>query len=54
VTHLTIDMRALFGTFPNDFVKHPHNDRWPLRDGEATQAARAWFDRVTTAESPTK
>ena len=54
VTHLTVDMAALFGTFPNDFVKHPHNDRWPLRDGEATQAARAWFDRVTMAESPTK
>jgi hypothetical protein len=30
-------MGALFGTFPNDFVKHPHNDRWPLRDGEGTQ-----------------
>jgi hypothetical protein len=54
VTHLTVDMAALFGTFPNEYVKHPHNDRWPLRDGEATQAARAWFERVTTAESPTK
>jgi hypothetical protein len=54
VTHLTIDMRALFGGFPNDFVKHPHNDRWPLRDGEATQAARAWFDRVTTAGAAAK
>jgi hypothetical protein len=54
VTHLTIDMRALFGTFPNEFVKHPHNDRWPLRDGEATQAARAWFDRVTTAGAAAK
>ena len=54
VTHLTVDMAALFGTFPNDFVKHPHNDRWPLRDGAATQVARAWFDRVTMAESPTK
>ena len=54
VTHLTIDMRALFGTFPNDFVKHPHNDRWPLRDGPATEAARAWFTRVTAAEPSAK
>ncbi len=54
VTHLTVDMGALFGTFPNDFVKHPHNDRWPLRDGAATQAARAWFERVTKTESPAK
>ena len=54
VTYLTVDMRALFGTFPNDFVKHPHNDRWALRDSEATQAARAWFERVTTAEQSAK
>jgi hypothetical protein len=54
VEFLNVDMAALFGGFPNDFVKHPHNDRWPLRDGPATEAARAWFKRVTTAESPTK
>jgi len=47
VDYLTVDMAALFGTFPNDFVKHPHNDRWPLRDGAASQAARSWFERVT-------
>jgi hypothetical protein len=35
-------------------VKHPHNDRWPLRDGPATQAARAWFDRVTASEKAAK
>ncbi len=49
VDYLNVDMTALFGSFPNDFVKHPHNDRWPLRDGPATEAARAWFTRVTTA-----
>jgi len=54
VTYLTIDMGALFGNFPNDFVPHPHNDRWPLRDGPATEAARAWFKRVTTAEQAAK
>jgi hypothetical protein len=51
---LNVDMAALFGGFPNDFVKHPHNDRWPLRDGPATEAARAWFTRVTTAEQAAK
>ena len=55
VEYLNVDMAALFGGFPNDFVKHPHNDRWPLRDGPATEAARAWFTRVTTtAEQPAK
>ena len=54
VEFLNVDMAAHFGGFPNDFVKHPHNDRWPLRDGPATEAARAWFTRVTTAEPPAK
>jgi hypothetical protein len=54
VEFLTVDMGALFGTFPNELAKHPHNDRWPLRDGPATEAARAWFARVTTAEQPAK
>ncbi len=54
VTYLKVDMTALYGKFPNETVPHPHTDRWPLRDSEATQAARAWFDRVTMAESPTK
>ncbi len=50
VDYLNVDMAALFGSFPNDLVKHPHNDRWPLRDGPATEAARAWFARVTRTE----
>lgn len=54
VDYLNVDMTALFGTFPNDFVKHPHNDRWPLRDGPATEAARAWFTRVTATGQPAK
>ncbi|MFM7241797.1 MAG: hypothetical protein ACKO3A_06850, partial [Opitutia bacterium] len=47
VEYLTVDMTALYGKFPNETVKHPHNDRWPLRDGAATAAARTWFERVT-------
>jgi hypothetical protein len=54
VDYLNVDMAAHFGGFPNDFVKHPHNDRWPLRDGPATEAARAWFTRVTAAEPSAK
>jgi hypothetical protein len=47
-------MAAHFGTFPNELAKHPHNDRWPLRDGDATSTARAWFERVTATEKPPK
>ena len=54
VEYLNVDMAALFGGFPNDFVKHPHNDRWPLRDGSATSVARVWFERVTAADKPAK
>lgn len=54
VTYLTVDMRTHFGTFPNDLVKHPHNERWPLRDGPATAAARAWFDRIIATDKAAK
>jgi len=54
VDYLTVDMTALYGKFPNEAVKHPHNDRWPLRDGPATAATRAWFDRVTATDKPAK
>ena len=54
VTYLTVDMAAHFGTFPNELAKHPHNDRWPLRDGDATSVARTWFERVTATEKSTK
>ena len=54
VDYLNVDMAAHFGGFPNDFVKHPHNDRWPLRDGPATEAARAWFTRATQHEKGSK
>jgi len=47
IDYLIVDMGALYGKFPNDTVKHPHNDRWPLRDSEASAFARAWFERVT-------
>ncbi|MGI9110108.1 MAG: hypothetical protein ACR2KA_08840 [Opitutales bacterium] len=50
VEYLTVDMARLYGKFPNDAVKHAHNDRWPLRDGEAATCARAWFERVTGME----
>ena len=54
VDFLNVDMAAHFGTFPNDLVKHPHNDRWPLRDGPATAAARAWFDRIIARDKAAK
>ena len=54
VDFLNVDMAAHFGTFPNDLVKHPHNDRWSLRDGPATAAARAWFDRIIARDKAAK
>jgi hypothetical protein len=54
VTYLTVDMRTHLGTFPNDLAQHPHNDRWPLRDGPATAAARAWFDRIIATDKAAK
>ena len=54
VSYLTVDMRTHFGTFPNDLAQHPHNDRWPLRDGDATTIARGWFERVTATKKPAK
>jgi hypothetical protein len=54
VDYLTIDMGALYGKFPNDAVKHPHNDRWPLRECAPTSVVRAWFERVTASDKPTK
>ena len=54
VTYLTVDMRTHFGTFPNDLAQHPHNDRWPMRNGDATTIARGWFERVTATDKPAK
>ena len=54
VDYLAIDMGALYGTFPNESVKHPHNDRWPLRDCPAANIARAWYERVISSEKPSR
>ena len=51
---LQVDMVALYGKFPNEVVQHPHNDRWPLRDGEATSVTRAWFEGVTGTRQAAK
>ncbi|GBL42778.1 hypothetical protein LBMAG55_09920 [Verrucomicrobiota bacterium] len=51
---LQVDMVALYGKFPNEVVQHPHNDRWPLRDGEATSFAQAWFESVTGTRQSAK
>ena len=44
VTHLDVDMKALYGTFPNEAVPHPHTDRWPLRESEARRKAELWLE----------
>ena len=53
-TYADVDMKSLYGKFPNELAKHPHNDRWPLRDCAPTSVARTWFERVTAADKPTK
>ncbi len=53
-TYADVDMQALYGKFPNESVKHPHNDRWLLRDCPQTNAARDWFERVTASDKPSK
>ncbi|NBX33986.1 hypothetical protein EBR16_01260 [bacterium] len=47
VRFLPIDMEALYGKFPNEAVRHAHNDRWPLRPGPGAEAAQAWFAEAT-------
>ena len=44
VTFLTVDMKALYGRFPNEAVPHPHTDRWPLRESEARRKAEQWLE----------
>ncbi|MFM7208961.1 MAG: hypothetical protein ACKOY8_03985 [Verrucomicrobiota bacterium] len=44
VTFLTVDMKALYGKFPNEAVPHPHTDRWPLRESEARRKAEHWLE----------
>lgn len=44
VTFLTVDMKALYGKFPNEAVPHPHTDRWPLRESEARRKAEQWLE----------
>ncbi len=44
VTFLTVDMKALYGKFPNDAVPHPHTDRWPLRESQARRKAEQWLE----------
>lgn len=44
VTFLTVDMKALYGKFPNETLPHPHTDRWPLRESEARRKAEQWLE----------
>ena len=44
VTFLTVDMKSLYGKFPNEAVPHPHTDRWPLRESEVRRKAERWLE----------
>lgn len=44
--YLQVDMSSCFPTIPNEYVKHPHNDRWPLFDSAYSRQLRAWLKDV--------
>lgn len=43
-TFQPIDTRAIFGEFPNDNAKHPHNDRWLLVPSAYRTATWHWMN----------
>lgn len=45
-TFQPIDTHAIFSEFPNDYAKHPHNDRWPLVPSEYRTAVWSWMNKA--------
>ncbi|PQO39304.1 hypothetical protein C5Y96_05465 [Blastopirellula marina] len=43
-TFLPVDTHAIFGEFPNDYAKHPHNDRWLMVPSESRSNAWRWMN----------
>lgn len=51
-TFLEIDMKSLFGSFPNASAKTAHTDRWVLRDSAVAAEVRQWWQAVRTKAKP--
>lgn len=47
-TFLPINTRSIFGEFPHQHAKHPHNDRWPLVPSKYRTAAWRWMNEATS------
>jgi hypothetical protein len=47
-----IDMRALYDAFPNAAAKDPHTDRWLLRESEAADWVRQWWQKIQVHAPP--
>jgi len=45
-TYADVDMKALYGKFPNESVKHPHTDRWLLRESADGRMVQHWWGQL--------
>jgi hypothetical protein len=45
-TYADVDMKALYGNFPNESVKHPHTDRWLLRESADGRMVQHWWGQL--------
>lgn len=47
-TFLTVNTREIFGTFPNEFAKTSHTDRWPILPGKYRSTTWNWMNELST------
>ena len=48
-TFSTVRTEEALGTFPNDFARHPHNDRWLSKPSAHRSRTWAWINDVVAA-----
>lgn len=46
-TFLPVDTRSIFGEFPNQYARHPHNDRWLRLPSKYRRAIWSWLNHAT-------
>ncbi len=47
-----IPIKEIFPDIPNERVKHPHTDLWPLNDSPQAKEARGWLYATVKREMP--
>jgi len=51
-TFLPVNVKQIFKTFPNEVAKHPHTDRWLIKDSSERRQAWKWMsDQLEKIES---